>query len=317
MPDTGCVWNSPYGQTGIWNDFSTNILEIAYPVLERPDQFIELRQAVFGRLQQVLLENELVITPGTVGFRRPDEIVLRPAPSPEYQIRLDKDLQRPANGRELFNPYFYANICATQVSISVTHATWKKVVRGLFEYEHLIPLLYSSTTRANEKMYHCLRHFVLADNWPNDPYVGYPKDISVLIDGVELNPQPRTVKYANCVYRSPDRVEFRSCDRLDETDEILEMTCLRLLTLATAIEFAASNEGSRSRDLYLAACRTGAVCEKTVNEQLRRFLSVLHKGTGLLQQPLWESYIETLLHKLENLSRQSSPQKVRRADVKL
>jgi len=148
----------------------------------------------------------------------------------------------------------------------------------------------------------------------------YPKDISVLMDCVELNPQPRTAKYANCVYRSPDRVEFRSfrsCDRLDQADEILEMTCLRLLTLATAIAFAASNEESRSRDLSLAVCRTGAVCEKTVNEHLRRFQSVLHKGTNLLQQPLWESYIETLFLKLENLSRHSSPQKVRCTDVKL
>ena len=46
LPNTGCTWESPYGTVGVWNDFSTNILEIAYPVLDRPAQFIELRDRV-------------------------------------------------------------------------------------------------------------------------------------------------------------------------------------------------------------------------------------------------------------------------------
>ena len=108
LPHTGCTWESPYGTVGVWNDFSTNILEIAYPVLDRPAQFIELRDRVFEVLGQALKSADLAILEGTVGFRRPDEIVLRPAPSPEYQIRLEKDLDRESNGRDFVCPYFYA-----------------------------------------------------------------------------------------------------------------------------------------------------------------------------------------------------------------
>ena len=91
LPDTGCTWESAYGRVGIWNDFSTNILEIAYPVLDRPEQFILLRDTVFDTLAQALKSAGLTIVEGTVGFRQPDEIVLRPAPSAEYQIRLEKE----------------------------------------------------------------------------------------------------------------------------------------------------------------------------------------------------------------------------------
>ena len=302
LPNTGCTWESPYGTVGVWNDFSTNILEIAYPVLDRPAQFIELRDRVFEVLGQALKSADLAIIEGTVGFRRPDEIVLRPAPSPEYQIRLDKDLDRASNGRDFFCPYFYANICSTQVSFPITKSKWAQTVLGMYEHEHLIPLLYAHPTQTRGKSYRCLRHFILTDNWPDDPYVGYPKNMAELISGIKIQPEPRTLKYANCVLRKPERVEFRSCDRLETSQEILEMTCLRLLTLAAAEMYIASEDGERFRELYVAACLDGSVCTKTVQKQLERFKSILGAQPAQMNQQIWGNYIATLLPKLERLS---------------
>ena len=306
LPNTGCTWESPYGKVGIWNDFSTNILEIAYPVLDRPDQFIELRDQVTEALQHALDSVELTIVSGTVGFRRPDEIVLRPAPSPEYQIRLKKDIQRESNGRSLFCPYFYSNICSTQVSLSISKSIWTQTALGLYEYEHLIPLLYSRPIETNGKPYRCLRHFILADNWPKDPYVGYPESVAGLISGIEIQPEPRTLKYANCVFRAPNRVEFRSCDRLESSQQILEMTCLRLFALASAVEFDARQDEKRFRQLYLDACLDGSACANTIQGQLERFNAILRTAPEQVSQEQWGGYTETLFQKLEPLACHSS-----------
>lgn len=306
-PNSGCTWDSLHGAVGIWNDFSTNILEIAYPVLDRPEQFVELRKRVFDVLEQALESADLTIADGTVGFRRPDEIVLRPAPSPEYQIRLDRDLQRPPSGRTFFCPYFYANICSTQVSFPISKSKWQNTVAGMYEYEHLIPLLYSRPIQPQRKSYHCLRHFILSDNWPDDPYVGYPPSMVDLIGGVEIQPEPRTLKYANCVLRKAERVEFRSCDRLETTQQILEMTCLRMLTLAVASEFQLSEE-QHFRDLYVAACLSGTVCTQTVQTQLERLKAILSLEPERIPQQFWGDYVESLFHKLDGLSgRSQSP----------
>ena len=301
LPNTGCTWKSPYGNVGIWNDFSTNILEVAYPVLGRPDQFIGLRDSVFEVLDQALKSADLTIAGGTVGFRQPEEIVLRPAPSPEYQIRLEKDIEREPNGQEFFCPYFYANICSTQVSFSISKSKWAQTVASMYEYDHLIPLLYSRPVQTHGKSYRCLRHFILTDNWPEDRYVGYPPSVADLIIGIEIQPEPRTLKYANCVLRKSERVEFRSCDRLETSQEILEMTCLRLFSLAAASEFKASEDEKRFRKLYFAACLDGSVCVKTVGEQLERFKSILRSGKEQVPKELWEGYSETLFQKLESL----------------
>lgn len=301
LPNTGCTWDSPHGGVGIWNDFSTNVLEIAYPVLDRPDQLIELRERVFDMLLPALKSADLSIAEGAVGFRRPDEIVLRPAPSPEYQIRLERDIQREPNGRELFCPYFYANICSTQVSFSISKSKWAQSVAGMYEYEHLIPLLYSRPIQTQGKSYRCLRHFILNDNWPEDQYVGYPKNISELVSGAELQPEPRTFKYANCVFRKPKRVEFRSCDRLETSQEILEMTCLRMLTLAAASKFKPSDDETHFRQLYFAACLDGTICTKTVRNQLERLKSILSAEQEIIPQQFWGDYAESLLQKLNVL----------------
>ena len=135
-----------------------------------------------------------------------------------------------------------------------------------------------------------------------DRYVGYPPSIADLVSGIEIQPEPRTLKYANCVLRRSERVEFRSCDRLETSQEILEMTCLRLLTLAAASEFKASQDEQHFRDLYIAACLDGSVCTKTVQKQLSRFKEVLSLEPERISQEFWGDCIATLLPKLERLS---------------
>ena len=142
----------------------------------------------------------------------------------------------------------------------------------------------------------------MTDNWPEDPYVGYPKNIADLIRGIGIQPEPRTLKYANCVLRKPERVEFRSCDLLETAQEILEMTCLRLLTLAAAEMYDASADEEHFRELYIAACLDGSVCTKTVQKQLERFKSILSAPPASMPQKIWDEYIATLLPKLEHLS---------------
>ena len=80
------------------------------------------------------------------------------------------------------------------------------------------------------------------------------------------------------------------------------MTCLRLLTLAAAEMYNASEDEDRFRELYVAACLDGSVCTKTVQKQLERFKSILSAQPAQMNQQIWGNYIATLLPKLEHLS---------------
>lgn len=234
---------SNHGLVKIKNDFSTNIVEIAYPPVATPQAFRELHLKVIQRLHPILNSFGVKVTRGTVGDFDTSQIVLRPAPDDEYRQRLSFDTNRVDNGRPLFNRFFFANVCSTQVSLSIDRPEWYRIAAALYKYECLIPLLFSTPETASGVTRHCLRHFIFQDNWPGDPYVGFPEDVSGLIATVRAPIESANLKFANCISRDPYRVEFRSCDRLDNVEAILEMVLLRF-----AVYFAAQS-GNEKQEL--------------------------------------------------------------------
>ena len=246
----------------IKNDFSTNIFEVAFPPIEAPQDFIDVFQKVNDSLTSVFEDQNLDVLPGSVGDFTAEEMVLRPAPTEAYRQRLDLDLNRIDNGQPLFDTHFYGNICSTQVSLSISREQWRPIAARLYDYEYLIPLLFSSPADLNGIRRHCLRHFMYEHNWQDDPYMGFPANLAGLVEAVELDPEPRTLKFAYCVSRSPERVEFRSCDCLDSVEAILEMVFLRLASYLGSLKAVTEPTkdtfpGFDARDVFTEVCRSG------------------------------------------------------------
>ena len=261
---TECLLSSPHGVAIIKNDFSTNIIEVAFPPLSSPQNFREIFQSVDRVLVPALESQNLKVLPGTVGDFKAEEIVLRPPPNEAYRQRLDFDIKRLDNGQPLFDPYFYGNICSTQVSLSISREEWRPIAERLYDYEYLVPLLFSTPSTTKGITRHCLRHFLYEHNWPKDPYMGFPIDVSGLVAAADLDPEPQTLKFAYCVSRDEHRVEFRSCDRLDDAETILEMIFLRLANYLAAKKGLSNQPKDRfpdfdRRSAFESVCRVGTV----------------------------------------------------------
>ena len=191
------------------------------------------------------------------------------------------------------------SICATQVSLDMAEADWQKYIHALYEFEHLTPLLFSKPMTVSDSTKHCLRHLVIKDNWPNDPYVGYPRNIDNLIEAVKLIPPPRTAKYAYCAFRKPRRVEFRSCDRLDTAEEILSMVCFRWLVVEAVKRYGRSGTEAMYCQLFEAACADGSVDQAVVHAQRDKLESCWNSVQK--SQSSWQVYAESLFAQLVRL----------------
>lgn len=245
---------TPEGEVEVKHDFATHLLEFAFPPLREPATFVGLFESWLDRVGLLLNELGLQFRPGGILSPFPAETWLSTGPGDPGGARRafwSDAVRRP---RPFARIPFNAVMASTQVNLSVPDAVAVPVLPLLYRYEYLTPLGYSTSRHAGA---HCARPLIWADTLPERfPLVNIPPSLPDTVAAYQALAASAVRDYSAIAPRG-QRVEFRSGCSQPDAAAILELTALRLATVASTGR-GSDRSLEVSAALFMDACATGA-----------------------------------------------------------
>ncbi len=288
------------GLLSIKTDGYTHVLEIAFPPFIDFADFQGQYRFIWRILSSVLNQSGFSVIPAGLYPFKHEKFIPYPS-SAESLIRQFLLAERPLPDKKFAGAGLSTLMSSTHVHFGVNPDERYKWLQGLYEYEYLIPWLFSSssTTTPDKQRIHCIRPLIYRDSF-DDNYlaVAYPENIPGSKEEYDLLLHQTAGFIRDYSFITPHKLgtlEFRTACAQANLTSIVQIVMLRILIWESVKRGLRSHIPAQKAHFY-QVCQYGEyglspLAYDDLND-LMRILSELPKAYSRQLQPLlaWAKY---------------------------
>ncbi|WP_339743109.1 hypothetical protein [uncultured Rubinisphaera sp.] len=277
------------------NDFATCILEFVFPPFEKLEELRKFWENSIAVAREIADSLDMSLHRQAVYPTVPVDFDYRLAIDDPDGSRLQKYLNRPVIDSPYFARNYPAAICAAQVSLDLTFESFLDLLPGLYEFEYLVPLLFTTGQEFQTQSNFSVRSLIIQNNWHDVVNAGFPADLAGLISELTQRGPTGGRHLSNLVPRGANRIEFRSADTQPDLESLAKLIAFRLMSL-TAAQQVQKIDSKIARIHFLRVCQDG-ICDPCRIQTHHE----LYREACLNIPQSWQKAGQTVLDAMESL----------------